>query len=43
MKVSDIQKLYEKDLLSDKGKDFFIYLLKVKPNMEDDIEEWEIK
>jgi hypothetical protein len=37
IKVKDIQSMYERDLLSEKGKDFFIYILKLY-DLDDEIE-----
>ena len=44
MKVKDIQTMYENGLLSENGKDCFIFLLKQhKLELEDEIPEIELK
>ena len=43
MKLKDIQLMFENGLLSEKGKDCFIFLLKTHNEFEDDIEENELK
>jgi hypothetical protein len=42
MKLKDIQLMYENKLLSDEGKDVFIYLLKIH-DFEDEINKEEIR